>query len=114
MACEPLRQHTELVPVKVDRETLANAYARCTAITKEKSKTFYTASELLPDDKRQAMRALYAFCRITDDIVDRADGDPMADLEAWRERALGVRVAMEDPIVQAWIDTMAQYLFPLH
>ena len=113
MACEPLRQHTEHIPVKVDRETLANAYARCTAITKQNSKTFYTASELLPDDKRQAMRALYAFCRITDDIVDRAEGDPMADLEAWRERALGVRVAMADPIVPAWMDTLAQYRIPL-
>ncbi len=38
-----------------------------------KAKTsFYWAMRLLPADKRQAMFAVYAFCRVVDDI---ADGD---------------------------------------
>lgn len=36
------------------------------------SKTFYTASLLLPQRVCDAARALYAFCRVADDLVDRS------------------------------------------
>jgi phytoene synthase len=64
---------------------LEAAYQHSEEVTRQNSKTFYLASSLLPDGKRQAVRALYAFCRVTDDIVD-GDGtspDPgRADTEA--------------------------------
>ena len=59
--------------IETDAETLQEAYAACDALTKEHSKTFYTASALMPAEKRRAVRALYAFCRISDDLVDNAD-----------------------------------------
>ena len=37
------------------------------------SKTFYTASLLLPQRVCDASRALYGFCRVADDLVDRSD-----------------------------------------
>ncbi len=37
------------------------------------SKTFYTASLLLPQRVCDAARALYAFCRVADDLVDGSD-----------------------------------------
>src|SRR5688500_15652371 len=49
---------------------LARAYRYCEALTAQHSKSFYLASQLLPWEKRRAVRALYAFCRVTDDIVD--------------------------------------------
>ena len=39
------------------------------------SKSFHAASSLLPRDIRLAARALYAFCRSSDDLVDDADND---------------------------------------
>ncbi|MBC7237507.1 MAG: phytoene/squalene synthase family protein [Chloroflexi bacterium] len=39
-------------------------------LTRRHSRTFYLASALLPPAKCRAVRALYAFCRISDDLVD--------------------------------------------
>jgi phytoene synthase len=50
------------------------AYDYCEKITAENSRSFYLASRLLPPPQRRAVRALYAFCRTTDDIVDNAKG----------------------------------------
>ena len=60
----------------------------CDKIARGQGRTFYKASSLLPDEKRRAVRALYAFCRITDDIIDRAGDDPEAALAAWKQRSL--------------------------
>ena len=38
-------------------------------ITAAHSKSFHFASGLLPEEKRSAVRFLYAFCRTMDDIV---------------------------------------------
>ena len=51
-----------------DARHLDRAYVYCDKIAREQGRTFYKASGLLPDEKRRAVRALYAFCRITDDI----------------------------------------------
>jgi len=39
-------------------------------ISKKSKSSFYYAFNLLPEDKRDAMNTVYAFCRKTDDIVD--------------------------------------------
>ncbi|KHF30405.1 All-trans-phytoene synthase [Anoxybacillus sp. BCO1] len=49
------------------------AYAQCEAVTAYHSKTFYRAFSLLPYDDRQAIWAIYAFCRRVDDIVDEGE-----------------------------------------
>ena len=50
--------------------------------------SFYTAMRILPREKREAMFAVYAFCRAVDDIADdRGSGGPadrLAALERWR------------------------------
>jgi 15-cis-phytoene synthase len=45
----------------------------CRRIVREHARTFYLASVFLPAPKRRAAYALYAFCRVADDIVDRAE-----------------------------------------
>ena len=44
----------------------------CVAMMKGGSKTFFAASRLLPPRIRTASIALYAFCRVADDLVDEA------------------------------------------
>lgn len=44
--------------------------ATATAITKSSNTSFYYSFSLLPKQKREAIHAVYAFCRFTDDIVD--------------------------------------------
>ena len=48
---------------------------QCEQITRAHARTFSLASRLLPAEKRRAAFALYAFCRIADDLVDQADHD---------------------------------------
>src|SRR5262245_19697497 len=71
-----------------DQQILAAAYAHCAAVISTHGKTFALASRMLPPAKRRAIQALYAFCRVTDDLVDDAPGPPAeaaAALAAWRE-----------------------------
>jgi phytoene synthase len=53
-----------------DHGVLETAYDYCDNMTAVNSRSFYLASGLLPVPKRRAVRALYAFCRVSDDIVD--------------------------------------------
>ena len=60
----------------------------CAAITRHHARTFAAASWFLPDEKRRAAFAVYAFCRVADDIVDEAArGSTTAALELERHRA---------------------------
>ncbi|MBN8891770.1 MAG: squalene synthase HpnD [Rhodospirillales bacterium 70-18] len=65
--------------------------------------SFHRGMALLPPDRRHAMYAVYAFCRIVDDIAD--DEAPFASrkprLDAWRARIAGVyRGAAEDAVTR--------------
>lgn len=42
----------------------------CTELMKDGSKSFFAASKILPNNIRNSATALYAFCRILDDLVD--------------------------------------------
>ncbi|MFN7126579.1 MAG: phytoene/squalene synthase family protein [Allorhizobium sp.] len=50
----------------------------CSAAIRRGSKSFHLASLLLPASTRQAARALYAFCRHSDDLID----DPKSGMPA--------------------------------
>lgn len=56
-------------------------------ISKKSRSSFYYAFNLLPEDKRDAMNTVYAFCRKTDDIVDEnSDSTDLKyeNLRKWR------------------------------
>lgn len=95
-----------------DRSLLAQAYRQCASVTAARSHTFFAATRLLPPDKRRAMRALYAFCRQSDDIVDAASPDADAVLAAWQQRATAPLPPPADLIAVAWADTRARYRIP--
>jgi phytoene synthase len=62
------------------------------AIVKRAGTSFYRGMKVLPRDRRAAMYAIYAFCRIVDDVADEPAPLPqkMAGLEAWRQRIHGL------------------------
>ena len=96
----------------IEYSLLEKAYTYCEELTAVHSRSFYTASSLLPSDKRRAVRALYAFCRITDDIVDNPTGDIDSELNAWRTNALSATPPVNDLVALAWADTRARYHIP--
>jgi phytoene synthase len=57
----------------------------CSEITREHGRTFYMASHFQMPARRRALHAIYAYCRIADDIVDRAASrhEAASRLAAW-------------------------------
>ena len=53
--------------------TTQEAYRQCEAIMKKGSLTFYRAFSLLSKPDRQAVMAVYTFCRTLDDTVDESE-----------------------------------------
>jgi phytoene synthase len=94
---------------------LRKAYKQAEKITAQHSKSFYYASGLLPEEKRTAVRALYAFCRTVDDIVDESsEGERDTRLDYWRDMVETGSVADHDLVAAAWADTLNRYHIPRH
>ena len=49
---------------------LEEGYRRCARITREHGTTYYWGTLLLPPERRRHVYAVYALCRLADDIVD--------------------------------------------
>lgn len=96
--------------------SLQNAYRQAEQVTAQHSKSFYLASGLLPEEKRSAVRALYAFCRTVDDVVDEIDYKKDRDFELnyWREIVKTASSPTGDLVALAWADTLARYNIPHH
>lgn len=99
------------------------AYRECTRIIKEHSKSFYFSARLLPAPKRSSIMALYAFCRVSDDLVDevevsadRASARTQAEHELyeWAKLcSLGSQGAgVSHPVAHAWCDTQERFGIP--
>ncbi len=104
---------------------LAQDHAACSQVLAASGSSFALPIRLLPRAKRQAMTALYAFCRRADDIADgpdATDGPPparevahaRAELTAFRE---GLAVALaggvcEEPVLRALADVAKRYAVP--
>ena len=56
--------------------------AHCRRIVRSHARTFWLASHFLDAEKRRAAFALYAFCRVADDMVDLAPGERTAEVTA--------------------------------
>ena len=93
--------------------SLRTAYKKAEEVTANHSKSFYFASQLLPEEKRSAVRALYAFCRRVDDIVDEESAkDRNFELDYWRNIVQGASASDDDLVAAAWVDTLTRYHIP--
>ena len=91
------------------------AYKHAEQITAEHSRSFHFASGLLPEEKRSAVRALYAFCRTVDDIVDESTSiERESQLDYWRGMIEHGSFLDDDLVAAAWADTLARYHIPRH
>jgi phytoene synthase len=52
-------------------------------LTRQSGTNFYYAFRILPREKRRALYALYAFCRVVDDCVDEEGGEREEGLQRW-------------------------------
>ncbi|MES4792801.1 MAG: hypothetical protein C4321_07230 [Chloroflexota bacterium] len=97
------------------RPTATDAdFAHCDRVTREHSTTFYAATRLLPAEKRRGVRALYAFCRVADDIVDEPGGDREGRLRAWGAAGTGAAESDGDPVLRAWGATREAFGIEVH
>jgi 15-cis-phytoene synthase len=98
--------------------TLDEAYATCRAIAKREAKNFYYAFVALPEPRRNAICAIYAFMRKADDLSDdesRPREERLRNLEqwqaAWHSAAAGS--ATDDSVFIAVRDALERYSIPL-
>ncbi len=108
--------HPDATCAERNQNEIAHAYEMCTEMTYQHSRTFHMASGLLSPSKRRAARALYAFCRTSDDLIDqlgdRGREEARAALTDWARAATDPNPNCDDPLVLAWIDTQSVYNIP--
>lgn len=85
-------------------------------ITKNSNTSFYYSFSLLPKHKREAIHAVYAFCRYTDDIVDEG-GDETRKvilLRKWRmELGRTLRGQSSFPLLNQLATTARRFNIPV-
>ena len=94
------------------------AYAHCRAIAKREAKNFYYAFVALPNPRRNAICAIYAFMRQADDLADDetlSRAERRRSLEAWLADWRGVchGGASSDLVFLAVRDCTARFQIPL-
>lgn len=95
--------------------TLADAYEACRLMTRYHAHAFYYSIRFLPPEKRRAIWAIYAVCRYSDDLVDRAPAtaapaDLLSRLDWWEGRLRAMDTAL--PIIRAFADARARFDIP--
>ena len=95
---------------------LATSYKECEKLVKSQSTSFYLASKTLPSNKRNAVYAIYAFCRLCDDIVDN-DNKPSEKRLALDEIRFSLKQITKcvypNPITLAVKDVINTYKIPV-
>ena len=65
---------------------VAESYAHCAEVARRAGSSFAAAFWMFPPERRRALHAVYAFCRLADDIADSPEvrGDRARLLACWR------------------------------
>lgn len=87
-------------------------WLKCAEIMREHGRTFFFASRCLPPKRRRAVLATYAFCRMADDIVDRAQSSGPGAVADALNRWEGQINRPENPVAVAFAATRAEYGVP--
>lgn len=99
-------------------EHLKAGYRRCATLTKEYGTTYYWGAVLLPRRQRKDVYAVYALCRLADDIVDEPEkvdlsvphhGSPEERLTAFRRLFFEAmqRGGADEPVMAAVVDSIS-------
>jgi len=82
------------------------------AIVRAAGTSFHRGMAILPPDRKHAMYAIYAFCRIVDDIVDEPGelSAKRAELDAWRARIAGLyQGTADEPVSRVLLRAVRAY-----
>ena len=105
-------------PFSPTSSQIAVAYSVCRSITRAAAKNFYYAFLVLPQAKRQALCAVYAFMRRCDDIADdfkQPSYERRQRLEAWLDAFHRAESGhpTDDPVLLALTDTQRRFKVPV-
>src|SRR2546421_5110885 len=114
----PTKMTTLSAPI--DAAALARSREYCRDLTRRAARNFYYGLKLLPEPRRSAMFALYAYMRLVDDIADdhvgRSPTQRLEDLQNWhartREILNGQMPADDHPVWPAFFDLVHRYGIP--
>ncbi len=94
---------------------LSRALGAPSSFAEAASSNFYYSFLLLPGAKRRAIKNVYEFCRILDDVVDRdhKDRDPLRELDYWRDELEACyHGCPETPCGERLTDTIEEFALP--
>jgi phytoene synthase len=94
---------------------LADAYAHCARVTRRSGSSFAAAFWMLSPPRRRALHAIYAFCRLADDIADdpALRGDRARLLERWRAELRDAYLGKSShPVGVALADAVERFRLP--
>ncbi len=83
-----------------------------TRLVRAAGTSFYRGMAILPPDRRAAMYAIYAFCRLVDDIADEPAPieEKRRGLAAWRDRIAGLAHGVaEDATTRVLLPAMRRF-----
>jgi phytoene synthase len=99
--------------------SLSQSRDYCAQLTRAQARNFYYGLKLLPEPKRSAMFALYAYMRLVDDIADDQDGQSVSHrieaLDAWAKStaaAVSGNPPPDHPIWPAFSDMVQTHSVP--
>ncbi|MDR3538123.1 MAG: presqualene diphosphate synthase HpnD [Acetobacteraceae bacterium] len=81
-------------------------------VVRKAGTSFYRGMRVLPPDRRQAMYAIYAFCRLVDDIADEEGSlaEKRHGLAAWRDRVAGLYQGQaDDPVTRVLLAAVNRF-----
>lgn len=89
-------------------------FAASKKLTHHYAKSFYLAAQFLPKEKREAAYAIYAFCRVSDNIVDHPGKHPQAELDEWKAATKDAfaKGKSNQPVLDAFVKTCQAYAVP--
>lgn len=94
---------------------LRTAYGHCAEVLQRSGSSFAAAFWMLPAPQRRALNAVYAFCRLADDVADdpTVRGDRQRLLERWREElGAAYRGDASHPVGIALGDAVQRFRLP--
>ena len=96
------------------KKILSKAFIESGEVTSAFAKTFYLGTQLMPEAQREAIWAIYVWCRRTDEIVDAPrdnDDEMLTDLGVWEMRLenLWKYGEVEDVFDLCLLDVLVRY-----
>jgi phytoene synthase len=93
--------------------SLEASYAHCRTVARKRAKNFYYSFVLLDPDRKNAMCAIYAFMRYSDDLSDEP-GATRTAMDRWRAALTEALAGRPDgnPAWPAFLDAVERYRIP--